>query len=56
VPGRNFEQARHEPDPELINRMIVTGRDAVQRTMEGFMKRRARIIDEEQQKPQGPQY
>eukprot|EP00775_Hariotina_reticulata_P004601 gene4601-4855_t len=53
---QEFEQARFEPDPELINRMIVTGRDAVQRTMEAFMKRRARIIEDEQQKPQGPQF
>jgi len=53
---QEFEQARFEPDPELINRMIVTGRDAVQRTMEAFMKRRARIIEEEEQKPQGPHF
>jgi hypothetical protein len=51
---QEFEAARHEPDPELINRMIVTGRDAVQRTVEGFLKRRARIIDEEASTPQVP--
>lgn len=51
---QEFEAARHEPDPELINRMIVTGRDAVHRTVEGFLKKRARIIDEETSKPQVP--
>lgn len=51
---QEFEAARFEPDPELINRMIVTGRDAVQRTVEGFMKKRARIIDDEASRPQVP--
>lgn len=51
---QEFEAARHEPDPELINRMIVTGRDAVQRTVEGFMQKRQRIIAEEDSKPQVP--
>lgn len=51
---QEFEAARHEPDPELINRMIVTGRDAVHRTVEGFLRRRARIIDEESSNPQVP--
>jgi hypothetical protein len=51
---QEFEAARHEPDPELINRMIVTGRDAVHRTVEGFLKKRARIIDEESSNPQVP--
>jgi hypothetical protein len=51
---QEFEAAQHEPDPELINRMIVTGRDAVQRTVEGFLKKRERIIDEEANSPQVP--
>jgi hypothetical protein len=42
-----FEAARGEADPELVNRMLVTGRDAVERTVEQFMARRARIIEEE---------
>jgi hypothetical protein len=46
-----YEAARFEQDPELINKMIVTGRDAVQRTIESFKKRREQIIDEEAKKP-----
>ncbi|GBF90541.1 hypothetical protein Rsub_03537 [Raphidocelis subcapitata] len=42
-----FEAARREADPELINRMIVTGRDAVQRSVEQFMRKRQLIIGEE---------
>jgi hypothetical protein len=49
-----FEVARHEPDPELINRMIVTGRDAVQRIVEAYMLKRQRIIEEETAQPQVP--
>lgn len=44
-----FEAARHERDPELVNRMIVTGRDAVHQTVERFMAQRARILREEEQ-------
>lgn len=51
---QEFEAARHEPDPELVNRMIVTGRDAVQRTVEGFMRQRNKIIDDESSRPQVP--
>lgn len=29
-----FEQARHEKDPELIVRMIIVGRDSLNKTME----------------------
>lgn len=42
-----FEAARAEADPELVTRMIVTGRDAVQRSVEGFMRKRRAIIEEE---------
>lgn len=51
---QEFEQARYERDPELINRMIVTGRDAVQRAVEGFMRKRDRIIAEEDEDPKVP--
>lgn len=51
---QEFEAARREPDPELVNRMIVTGRDAVQRAVQGFLRQRGRIIDEESSKPQVP--
>lgn len=49
-----FDVARHEPDPELINRMIVTGRDAVQRIVDSYMHKRQRIIAEETVQPQVP--
>lgn len=42
-----FDAARLESDPELVSRMLVTGRDAVQKAVEQFMKRRQQIIDEE---------
>jgi len=42
-----FEAARGERDPHLINRMIITGREAVQRTVAGFMAKRGAIIDQE---------
>ena len=44
---KEFEDARHEPDPEIVNRLIIGGRDCVQRTVEAFSKRRNQIIKEE---------
>lgn len=44
---KEFEDARFEQDPELINRMIVTGRDAVQKTVDRFMVKRQQLIDKE---------
>jgi hypothetical protein len=45
---QEYEAARHEADPELVNRMLVTGRDAVHRTVEQFMRKRRQIIAEEE--------
>ncbi|KIZ02295.1 hypothetical protein MNEG_5664 [Monoraphidium neglectum] len=44
---QELEAARREDDPELVSKMLVTGRDAVQKTVEQFMKRRQQIIEEE---------
>ncbi len=44
---QEFEDAKFEPDPEIINKLVITGRDAVQRTVEAFWKRRKTIIEEE---------
>lgn len=44
---KEFEDAKQETDPEILNKLIITGRDAVQRTVEAFWKRRSGIIAEE---------
>jgi hypothetical protein len=44
---KEYEAARFEPDPEIINKLIITGRDCVQRTMETFGSKRRQIIEEE---------
>ncbi|PNH07210.1 hypothetical protein TSOC_006313 [Tetrabaena socialis] len=36
---QEFEAARFEPDPELINKLIITGRDCVQRTVDSMAAR-----------------
>ncbi|KAG2449046.1 hypothetical protein HYH02_005795 [Chlamydomonas schloesseri] len=46
-----FEAARFEPDPEIINKLIITGRDCVQRTMEAFAARAKRLEAEGAQPP-----
>ncbi|KAG2444674.1 hypothetical protein HXX76_001418 [Chlamydomonas incerta] len=40
---QEFEAARFEPDPEIINKLIITGRDCVQRTIEAFAARAKRL-------------
>ena len=35
---QEFEEARHERDPEIINRLLVVGRDAVSRVSERFVE------------------
>ena len=48
------QQQNKTKDPELINRMIVTGRDAVQKAVDRFSdKRRAIIEDEAARQQQG---
>jgi len=44
---KEFEAARFEADPEIVNRLIITGRDAMHRTVEAFMQKRQQIIEEE---------
>lgn len=38
-----FEQARHEQDPEIVNRLLVVGRDAVHQVAERFIEKRKNI-------------
>lgn len=38
-----FEQARHERDPEIVNRLLVVGRDAVHQVAEKFIEKRKHI-------------
>lgn len=45
---QEFEASREEQDPEILNRLIITGRDAVQRTVERFQAKRVAIQREEE--------
>ncbi len=47
---QEFDAARFENDPEIINKLIITGRDCVQRTMEQFAVRAKRLSAEEPQR------
>ena len=40
---REFEAARHERDPELVSRMIVVGRDALQKTLDKFLEKHREV-------------
>jgi hypothetical protein len=36
---QEFEAARHERDPEIVNRLLVVGRDSVHKVAERFAKK-----------------
>ncbi|PRW56965.1 complex 1 family LVR family (ISS) [Chlorella sorokiniana] len=38
-----FEAARYEDDPEILNRLLVVGRDAVHRVAEQFLAKRQQL-------------
>ena len=42
---REFEEARFETDPLLVTRMLVTGRDALQKIEEKFMAAEKKIFE-----------
>lgn len=44
---QEFEAARFETDPEIINRLLLVGRDSVHQVAERFLSQRQKIIDEE---------
>jgi len=44
---REFEAARSERDPEMVNRMLLTGRDAVDKAVSRFLEKREAIQREE---------
>lgn len=44
---REFEAGRHERDPEMVNRMLLTGRDAVEKAVSRFLEKRESIQREE---------
>jgi hypothetical protein len=50
---KEFEDARFERDPEIVNRLLVTGRDCVQKTVDRFVQQRERLAQEQAQQPGG---
>ena len=50
---KEFEEGKHERDPEMVNRLILSGREAVDVALDRFMEQRQKIIDEENQGTSG---
>ena len=47
---REFEQASYERDPEILARLLVVGREALDKSMEK-MSDKAKVIDEKSRNP-----
>lgn len=43
---QEFEAARFEDDPEIVNRLLVVGRDSVHQVAERFLAKRRKLADE----------
>ena len=50
---KEFEAARHERDPEMVARLLLTGRDYLDQAMQKFHDKRQAIIDEENKEKGG---
>lgn len=48
---KEFEDARYERDPEIVSRLLVTGRDCVQKTVERVLQQREVLMQQDQQQP-----
>jgi hypothetical protein len=44
---KEFEAARQERDPEMVARLLLTGRDYLDQAVRKFLEKRQKIIDEE---------
>lgn len=44
---KEFEAGRRERDPEMVNRMLLMGRDAVDKAVNRFLEKREAIQREE---------
>mmetsp|Transcript_1223 Transcript_1223/g.2925 ORF Transcript_1223/g.2925 Transcript_1223/m.2925 type:complete len:181 (-) Transcript_1223:437-979(-) len=44
---REFEASRFEMDPEVVNRMLIVGRESIEEVKKKFLAKRQQIIDEE---------
>eukprot|EP00252_Welwitschia_mirabilis_P009700 TRINITY_DN2245_c0_g1_i1.p1 TRINITY_DN2245_c0_g1~~TRINITY_DN2245_c0_g1_i1.p1 ORF type:complete len:152 (+),score=3.89 TRINITY_DN2245_c0_g1_i1:117-572(+) len=49
---KEFEEARHETDPEILARLLVGGRDAVQKAIDMAVEKHRQIL-ENKNKPDG---
>jgi hypothetical protein len=51
---KEFEQARYEKDPELIARLLIGGREAMEKVTDRMAAKAHKIVQGEQSKPAAP--
>lgn len=51
---QEFEMTRHLKDPEQVNRLLLSGRDAVEKVLEKFEAKRQQIQQQENAAAQTP--
>ena len=44
---REFELARFESDPEIVNRLLIGGRDAVQSALDKLVEKQKQLVEKE---------
>jgi hypothetical protein len=50
---REFEEARGERDPEVVARLLIGGRDAVQQALDRLAEASRRMVEAEEAKRRG---
>ena len=47
---KEFEQAKHENDPQIITKLLFVGRDCMNQTTERYLKAAKKIADDKDEK------
>ncbi|QDZ18909.1 hypothetical protein HOP50_02g14150 [Chloropicon primus] len=50
---KEYEAARYEKDPHVVNKLIVSGRDCLDKSLQNMIDKQREILEEQQKRPDG---
>ncbi len=51
---KEYQAARFEKDPQVINKLIISGRDCLEKSLQNVIDKQRQIVEEEQRRNQPP--
>ena len=51
---KEYQAARFEKDPQVINKLIISGRDCLEKSLQSVIDKQRQIVEEEQRRNQPP--